>query len=310
MKHELRITLLVVAFFFAAQIIGLGIVNSYVEVKKEIKIVDNQTVEVINRSFEALPYNIERPKVEENKSFIFIFTAIIIGTLLLLLFMKLGWHIVWKIWFFIAVFLSLVIAFAAFINDAIAVFFGLALSIWKVFGRNIYAQNFTELFIYGGLAAIFSPIMNITAAIILLILIAGYDIYAVYKSKHMIDLAKFQTKEKLFAGFRLPYTIKEKLQKRETRKLIKPEEGKVVKIRAKQRLAVLGGGDMAFPLLFAGVVLKNYGLLKTLIIPVFATVGLGYLLYKGKAGKFYPAMPFIAAGCFIGYGIIILINIL
>jgi len=27
------------------------------------------------------------------------------------------------------------------------------------------------------------------------------------------------------------------------------------------------------------------------------------LLTKGEKNKFYPAMPFISAGCFVGYGI-------
>ena len=80
------------------------------------------------------------------------------------------------------------------------------------------------------------------------------------------------------------------------------------------KIAVLGGGDIGFPLLFAGVVMKGLmlnnaeliGFVKTLIIPVFVSLALLYLLVKGKKDKFYPAMPYLTAGCVIGYLVILL----
>jgi len=175
---------------------------------------------------------------------------------------------------------------------------------------NMIVHNLSEVFIYGGLAAIFVPIMNVFAAILLLLLIAVYDFIAVFKIKHMVTMAKFQTEEKLFAGLAIPY----KRQKKD--KKIKKKT--VTKIKKEAiRTAILGGGDIGFPLLFAGVALKDLiisnnimiAFLKTLIIPIATSLALLFLLVKSEKNKFYPAMPILSAGCFIGYGIIWIINL-
>jgi presenilin-like A22 family membrane protease len=146
----------------------------------------------------------------------------------------------------------------------------------------------------------------------LLLLISIYDIYAVWKSGHMIKLAKFQSESKVFAGLFLPYKAEKPAQKI-------PEISKAARqakvVLNKQRNAVLGGGDIGFPLIFAGVVMKGLVLqnpimisfLKTLVISVCAALALLLLLIKAKQDKFYPAMPFISLGCLVGYAIVLLI---
>ena len=47
---------------------------------------------------------------------------------------------------------------------------------------------------------IFVPVVNVVSMIVILFLISVYDFIAVWKTKHMIRLAKFQAKMKLFAG--------------------------------------------------------------------------------------------------------------
>ena len=80
-------------------------------------------------------------------------------------------------------------------------------------------------------------------------------------------------------------------------------------------MAIFGGGDIGFPLLFAGVVMKDLmlqnpeliGFLKTLVIPVFVSFALLFLLVKGKQDKFYPAMPYLTVGCVVGYIVVLLL---
>ena len=196
-----------------------------------------------------------------------------------------------------AVTICLTTVLSIFIPVIISFIIALALGIWKIFKPNFIVHNLTELFIYGGLAAIFVPVFNLLSVSILLILIALYDAYAVWKSKHMITLAKSQAESKVFAGFLLPYKIPK------AKPLIKTKPVKV-------RTAVLGGGDIGFPLIFAGVIMKEMGVWQSLVIPIFASLGLIYLLWKGDQNKFYPAMPFIGAGCFLGLGLVWLIGIL
>ena len=50
------------------------------------------------------------------------------------------------------------------------------------------------------------------------------------------------------------------------------------------------------------------GLWQALIIPFFALAGLAVLFWKAEKKKYYPAMPFITVGCFIGLGIIWLLG--
>ena len=88
----------------------------------------------------------------------------------------------------------------------------------------------------------------------------------------------------------------------------KVSTGKQKLVKEKVRTAILGGGDIAFPLLFSGVILKttaNY--LNPLIITIFAAIALLLLLMKGEKDKFYPAMPFLSLGCFIGYAVVLLL---
>ena len=58
---------------------------------------------------------------------------------------------------------------------------------------------------------------------------------------------------------------------------------------------------MAFPLIFAGVIYRTAGLAPALLIVLGSTIALLLLFMFSRKGKFYPAMPFIAAGCLVGY---------
>ena len=318
MKHNLKITFLLVFVFFAAQITGLVITSKYVHTEEHINPKTHAVVKEIVS--ENLPYNLERPDLNESTSFLWILSAILIGTVLLLVLIKFRSMGLWKLWFFLAVFSTMSIAFSAFIQQGIAAILAFALAVLKIYKPNAIVQNVTEVFIYGGLAAIFVPVLSITSVFLLLISISIYDIIAVRHTKHMVKLAKFQAKSNVFAGLFIPYAhgrIAAKNEEGIMRASGKSSDFLGSPKRTKEgRVAVLGGGDIGFPLLFAGVVMKNLllanqftsGFLKSLIVPVFATLALLYLLVKGEKDRFYPAMPYISAGCFVGYLIVLAIH--
>ena len=104
---------------------------------------------------------------------------------------------------------------------------------------------------------------------------------AVWKTRHMIKLAKFQAKARVFAGLLIPYD-------------------------KSKNSAILGGGDIGFPLLFAGVAFKTL-YFKAFIIPLFASLALIYILVKAEKKKFYPAMPYLTVGCILGYLVALII---
>jgi len=290
MKHTLKVTLILVLLFLAAQIVGLFVIDKYIDKPK--------TIETGITVYQDIPY-FERPDIKPSVSYIYVIIAILIGTGLLLLLIKFKKNILWKFWFFISVTLVLFISLAAFVNRdskiqlTIIGVLALILAVYKVLRPNLIIQNLTEVLMYGGLAAIFVPIFNLLSIFILLIIISFYDMYAVWHSKHMIKLAKFQAKSKVFAGLFVPYQM--------------PKIKEVKKKIGKVRTAILGGGDIAFPLLFAGVVMKSFSFLQTLIIPFVVSVSLLILFLKSEKGKFYPAMPFLTIGCLVGFVIVYLL---
>ncbi len=262
MKHNLKIIAIMTVLFLLAQFVGLYIADFY--------------------AAKELPYDIQKPQFQERTSYISVFAAILIATFLATVLIKFNAEKLWKIWFFISVWFALLISFSAFIKQEIALLIALFVAILKVFKPNVIVHNFAEIFIYGGLAALFSHSLSIFAVSILLILISIYDMIAVWKTKHMIKLAKFQTRVKVFAGLLIPY-----------------------KYKKQTKTAILGGGDIGFPLLFAATVLNFYGL-KALFIPFTTGLLLVLIFIFGEKNKFYPAMPFLSNGCFLGYLFVLL----
>ncbi len=297
MKHTFKITLFLIVLFFAAQVVGLEAVRRSIDFNAF-----NQTGNV---SYTPLMGNISRPEVEPTSSFIWIFAAIIAGTAIVFILMFFKQKRVWKTWFLLSVVVTLSFSLYAFLkNEYIALGLAIGLAIWKVYKPNLFVHNLTEVFIYGGIAVIFVPIMNITSGVVLLLLISAYDMYAVWKSKHMIKLAKFQTKSQVFAGLFIPY-----------KRLPAPKKGEKI-VPRKVRTAILGGGDIGFPLIFTGIVMNSMirslgmanGFLISLIVTVCATIALYLLFMKAEKDKFYPAMPFLSIGCFAGYLIVLLVQ--
>jgi len=236
--------------------------------------------------------SVERPDVAPSLSIWYILVAVIIGTVLILLLVKFGKVLLWKLWFLLAIVMCLTIAFGSFLTGAWAFLLALVLGVWKVVRPNIVVHNVTELFVYGGLAAIFVPILNVFYAFVLLIALSFYDMYAVWQSKHMVSMAKFQTKSGIFAGLLIPYSYKMPKVK---------SKRKQKKVERQVRTAVLGGGDIGFPLILAGTVFVSYSMTAAFLVAAGATLSLVCLLLASKKDRFYPAMPFLTAGCALGF---------
>jgi presenilin-like A22 family membrane protease len=289
MKHTLKIVAILLGMFLITQLIGLAVVHVYAS------------------NNDNLPYGMEPPKdLKPETSLFSIIFAIVIAVALMLLLMSLKIEFFLRLWFFFVV----VVALGITINAAlmgfsyasyIAIALALPLAILKVFKRNILVHNLTELLIYPGIAVIFVPLLNVWTISLLLVLISVYDIYAVWHSGIMQKMAKYQIKQlKVFSGFFVPY-----FGKKEKELITKAQNSKSAalkgkKLKLKLNLAILGGGDVVFPIIFSGVVFRAMGLVPALITTLTATLALAFLFYISKKGKFYPAMPFISAGCFIG----------
>ena len=307
MKHNVKITIIILTMFFVTQFIGLYVVNYY----SSQKVVNGDVVNVSSPN--ELPYGMGVPEVQKTNytpNFISIIIAFIIAISLLLLLTKIRGRFFLRIWFLFVVIIALGISFIAIFEPLLPPFKGISimalivilpLALSKIYSRNLLSHNLTELFIYPGIAAIFVPLLNVLYLAILLVIISLYDMWAVWKSGIMQKMAKYQIDHlKIFSGFFVPYLSKAQRKKIKKMKKSKAKgKGKAMKVN----VAILGGGDVIFPIIAAGVMLKALGVWPAVLVILGALLGLGFLLFFSEKKKFYPAMPFISAGIFLGMGI-------
>lgn len=298
-KHNITVTTLLVALFVITQLVGLGLIAHSMEVS-----VDKTGTIAVSYPDTAIG---ERPDTQGASSFLLLVIGVGVGTLLLLLLIKFRQVMVWKAWYFLAVTMTLAVALGAVVTVWIAGMLAFVLAAWKIFRPNVIIHNLTEVFVYAGIALLISPLLNVFWMSALLIAFALYDLYAVFKSKHMVAMAQFQTDSKLFAGVMIPYGKPRKAA---------PKQATQTTTNTQARSAILGGGDLALPLIFSGVVLhwlveQGVGVGAafgyTLLVVFGATAALAGLFVYAKKGKFYPAMPPIALGCFVGLALVWLV---
>ena len=294
MKHSKKIIILLLLMFVVAQLIGIYVVNHYISPEN------------------VLPFGLDTPTPETNSEygglFIQIVIAFTLAIFILFLFLKFKVELILRLWFLTVIIISLGIAFTAIFPEFRYKFYvvlavSAILGLIKIFQRNFIVHNFTELLIYPGIAAVFVPLLNVWTIIALLVLISIYDMWAVWHSGIMQKMAKYQMENlKVFSGFFVPYMSKATRRKVNLWKntLNKSE---LRKKKIKVNVAILGGGDIVFPIIAAGVMLKTLGLGSALFVALGATLGLGYLFMKSEKKKFYPAMPYITTGILLGIGL-------
>ncbi|NJL44391.1 MAG: hypothetical protein HC945_03705, partial [Nitrosarchaeum sp.] len=146
----------------------------------------------------------ERPRVSGAGSFVYLVVGVGLGTVLLLLLARFRKVRLWKAWFWFAVVLTIAAALGVVMRVWLAWGVALVLASWKVFRPGPVVHNVAEILMYAGLAVLLVPIFDVFWMSVLLVVIAIYDAFAVWKSGHMVSLAKFQTASGLFAGLALP----------------------------------------------------------------------------------------------------------
>jgi presenilin-like A22 family membrane protease len=319
MKHTLKITIILLSMFLITQIIGLFVVGIY------------------QNAAYPLPFGMEPPEelTQQPSDFpVIILIAFVFAIFLFFLLTKINAERFIRLWFFVVTTLAIGLSLKAFtffifrkdillgnlfpmspttsLLSVIVILIALPLAYIKIFKRDFMVHNITELLIYPGIASVFVPILGVLGIILLLLAISLYDIWAVWRSEFMQKMAKYQiNKLKFFTGFFIPYTnkkqklqirqIKDKSLKLSEEKREKYLEQQFKKSKIKISLAILGGGDIIFPIITAGVFLRVYAsVFPALIIIASATIGLLGLFIMARKGKFYPAMPFLAISMYLG----------
>jgi presenilin-like A22 family membrane protease len=161
-----------------------------------------------------------------------------------------------------------------------------------------YVINAIATFIAVGTIAMIGISLRVSITILLLAVMAIYDAIAVYKTKHMIDLADSFIDLKLPVMFIIP--------KKRNYSLIKETKSLKEKLKDKEerQAYLLGVGDVVFPGLLA---VSAFHTLATngLIMAIAVLIGtlFGYLLLMTLVikGKPQPGLPLLNSGAIIGY---------
>lgn len=256
MKYSFVLLTITVSLFLLCELFGLYVSNTY--------------------SIAELPYGIEPPEMGGMDAVFYLLFAIIFMTVFLLLLQRLRLQRFIKLWFGLAFFLCVSVSLSVFVSEWMAMVGAFTLLILRFREKDLYVHNIGEVFVYGGVAAIFAPILTPQSIFFLMVIVSIYDFISVFVTKHMVTLAEGQRELGIFSGLLLKY---------------------------KDEVGLLGGGDIAFPLLFASVAMRELGTVSALFSVYGATAGLIALILLGRKNKYYPALPFLTLGTLFGFAL-------
>jgi presenilin-like A22 family membrane protease len=194
------------------------------------------------------------------------------GMLLLFMFLFKGAGL-FRVMELFVLFTTSAIVFAAFLPEVALLFAIQLLALRIVLPKNVAIRNIAAIVAVAGVGALIGVTLGVIPVIIFLILLSAYDFIAVFKTKHMVKLAKG------ISGRNLAFTVA---------------------IPTKEHQFELGTGDLVMPLVFAVSVMKSNQAIgfPTYVIPaafilVASLAGLlltiGYV--KKHLGKALPALP-------------------
>jgi presenilin-like A22 family membrane protease len=223
---------------------------------------------------------------------IYLFVNIIIATIVLILILKYVKRFpILKILEIFLVFISIGAFASFFIPDIMAMILAILIIIIKELTRNYLFKNLITSVIVGFISGYIAYSLEIFPIIILLILIAIYDFIAVFKTKHMVYLAKNIVNKNTvfiydFGDVQDPVKATE-------------ENAKQIKAKGKEEKRdkmSLGTGDFALPLI---AVVKFFFINPILGIISFILVILALILTISGLFKGHRALPAIPFQAFI-----------
>lgn len=237
---------------------------------------------------------VEKLEIQKISFFQFIL-YFLFGTLLIFLFVRFFKYgkqktAVFQTLFVLTVFWGGILLLSIWIGDVFALILMIFLLFWWWKCPSIFIQDLCMILAMAGAGSVLGLTFTPEVIVILLIIFSIYDFIAVYKTKHMVEMAKEMIESRAILGLVVPPDL---ASFKQNLKQVKPG-GKFM---------VLGGGDVIFPLLLCSSLVSS-GILNSLIVALFSLIGLfaGFLFFiSQKQKKAIPALPPIALFSIIGY---------
>jgi len=198
--------------------------------------------------------------------------------------------LIFKIIFVLAAAFGGLLFFEAWFPEPIPFVIIIALILWWWEKPLILNQDTLMIFGLAGAGSALGLAIEPLMAVVLLIIFSIYDFIAVYKTKHMIEMAKEMIEEKTILALVIPSNLSE-------------FKADLKEVKPGGKFLILGGGDIVFPLLFSAS-LVPIGILNSLIVALFSLIGLfvsSYIFIKQKVRAPIPALPPIALFSIIGF---------
>ena len=212
-------------------------------------------------------------------------TAVILG---LIRIMHGGFFL--RIFFLLALFSGTLITLGIFLSNVWSLIFSLLLVMAYSFYPYVWFHNLVLILTLPGIAAVLGASITPYAAVILLIFMSVYDYIAVYKTKHMIKMAKAMITGRAIFAMIYPehwHGFKAHLNKAH------PGEG----------FMMLGTGDFVFPIIMAtsAYSISAAAAWTVLIVSLLGLLLMHLIFSLQKVRRPMPALPPLAAFAIIGF---------
>ena len=203
---------------------------------------------------------------------------------------KKGKGIIFKVLFISAVFLGGLLVLEAWIPEPFPLILITILIFWWWKNPSILNQDILIILGISGVGSTLGLALQPLIVVALLIIFSIYDFIAVYKTKHMIKMAKEMIESRAILALVIPQNIS-------------GFQESLLKIEPGGKFLILGGGDIVFPLLFAASLVPQ-GILNSSIVALFSLIGLFvsfWIFTRQKVRQPIPALPPIALFSIIGF---------
>jgi len=220
----------------------------------------------------------------------FLFGTIFILSIIYFFKFKKVKRIFFKTIFFLAIGFGNLFFFSLWLPDILTFSLLTILIIFLVKKPCLVVHNFALIFAVAGMGAGLGLSFQPEIVILLLLFFSIYDFIAVYKTKHMVKMAKEMIEHQAILGIVIPQKLSD-------------FSAQLEEIKPGGKFLILGAGDMIFPLILT-VSLIPQGILSSLIVAFFSLIGLlaGFLIFIApKIRRPMPALPPIAFFSIIGY---------
>jgi len=220
-------------------------------------------------------------------------TAVILG---LIRIMHGGFFL--RIFFLLALFSGTLITLGIFLSNVWSLIFSLLLVMAYSFYPYVWFHNLVLILTLPGIAAVLGASITPYAAVILLIFMSVYDYIAVYKTKHMIKMAKAMITGRAIFAMIYPehwHGFKAHLNKAH------PGEG----------FMMLGTGDFVFPIIMAtsAYSISAAAAWTVLIVSLLGLLLMHLIFSLQKVRRPMPALPPLAAFAILGFILAIILKI-